>query len=228
MTVPFAVKGSQRWLQVAVENAPEAINAPLRAALGCAPDESVQWVSPRRAARFQEYRDDEVVRRCGFELPAGALSAFWPLRGPLWDGLATVGGRMILIEAKGHIPELVSTRTRAKGAALLQIRKSMREVQTALSPKSLDWVDWTGTFYQYGNRVAHLYFLRQHQIPAHLVNVYFLNAEDVRGPTDPLEWKGAVKVIRTYLGLGRHRLSRYMHDLYIDARPLAAVADTTS
>jgi len=31
-------------------------------------------------------------------------------------------------------------------------------------------------------------------------------------------------VVKTYLGLGRTRMSKYMHDLFIDAGPLATLA----
>jgi hypothetical protein len=102
----------------------------------------------------------------------------------------------------------------------------MEEAQQTLSPKSLGWVDWTGTFYQYANRVAHLHFLREHnKVRAHLVNVYFINATDVGGPTSVDEWKGAIKVVKAYLGLGRTRMSKYMHDVFIDAAPLALLAE---
>ena len=143
----------------------------------------------------------------------------------MWDGLARVGDSVVLIEAKGHIPEIVSPRTRASEPARGKIRRSMEEAQQALSPKSLGWVDWTGTFYQYANRVAHLHFLREHnRIPAHLVNVYFLNATDVGGPTAVDEWKGAITVVKSYLGLGRTRMSKYTHDVFVDVRELALAA----
>jgi len=144
----------------------------------------------------------------------------------MWDGLARTDGSVILVEAKGHIAEIVSPRTRASEPARGRIRRSMEEAQQSLSPKSFGWVDWTSTFYQYANRVAHLQFLREHNgIRAHLVNIYFLNASDVGGPSSIDEWKGAIKVVKTYLGLGRTRMSKYMHDIFVDARPLVAIAD---
>lgn len=98
----------------------------------------------------------------------------------------------------------------------------MREVQQALSPKSVDYVDWTSTFYQYANRIAHLYFLRQQNgVRAHLVNVYFTGATDVDGPATQEEWRGAITVVEAYLGLRRHRLSKYVHKAFIDVAPLA-------
>ena len=100
----------------------------------------------------------------------------------------------------------------------------MRAVQQALVPRSVGLVDWTGTFYQYANRIAHLHFLRvDNGARAHLVNIYFLNADDVGGPTDRAEWNGAIKVVECYLGLGRHRLAKYMHELFVDVSPLKAL-----
>jgi len=222
---PFARKGSQRWLQVAVNLDSEILNAPIRDTLKT-PDASVEWISPLRATRFQEYRDEQFVSKCRIELKRRPLRDFWPTGGPMWDGLARTDGSVILVEAKGHIAEIVSPRTRASEPARGRIRRSMEEAQQSLSPKSFGWVDWTSTFYQYANRVAHLQFLREYNgIPAHLVNVYFLNASDVGGPSSIDEWKGAIKVVKTYLGLGRTRMSKYVHDIFVDARPLVALAD---
>jgi hypothetical protein len=225
MTTPvrFAKKGSQRWLQVAVERAPQLVEMPLCEALG-KPGASVTWLSPLRADRFQEYRDGDMLNRCSINLKYRPLADFWPTGGPMWDGLARCDDDVLLVEAKAHIPEIVSPRTKATEPARGRIRKSMEEAQASLSPKSLGHVDWTGTFYQYANRVAHLQFLREHnRIPAHLVNIYFLNATDVGGPADIAEWRGALTVVRSYLGLGRHRMSRYMHDVFVDAQALAAL-----
>jgi hypothetical protein len=225
MNPSFAKKGSQRWLQVAVDRLPEALNAPIRAALS-RPGVAIEWISPLRAQSFQEYRDQDVMSRCQIDLKHRMLSDFWPAGGPMWDGLARCGDDVILLEAKAHIPEIVSPRTRASEPARGRIRKSMEDAQRSLSPKSLGWVDWTGTFYQYANRVAHLQFLREHnKIRAHLVNVYFINATDVGGPSNADEWKGAIKVVKAYLGLGRTRMSKYMHDVFIDVTPLVPLAE---
>ena len=225
MNSAFAKKGSQRWLQVAVERMPEALNAPIRTALS-RPNGSIEWLSPLRADSFQEYRDQDVISRCRIDLAYRALADFWPAGGPMWDGLGRCDDEVILLEAKAHIPEIVSPRTRATEPARGRIKKSMEDAQHSLSPKSLGWVDWTGTFYQYANRVAHLQFLREHnKVRAHLVNVYFINAADVGGPSNADEWRGAIKVVKAYLGLGRTRMSKYMHDVFVDDAVLAPLAE---
>ena len=225
MTDSYAAKGSQRWLQIAIDRAPQLVDRPIRAAMGTPADVAIEWLSPLRSDRFVEYRDGATFTKCGVELSKRRLHEFWPQRGPMWDGLArTSMGDILLVEAKAHIPELVSPRSRATEPARGRIAKSMREVQVALAPKSVDYVDWTSTFYQYANRVAHLYFLREcNGVRAHLVNIYFVNALDVNGPNNPAEWQGAIKVVECYLGLGRTRLTKYMHKVFVDATPLVSL-----
>ena len=225
MQSAYAKKGSQRWLQIAVDRAPEVLNGPLRAAMALPPDAAIEWLSPLRAEKFVEYRDGATYARCGIDLSHRPLQEFWPSGGPMWDGLArTDRGDILFVEAKAHVPEIVSGRTRATLSSRSRIAQSMRAVQQALAPRSVGLVDWTGTFYQYANRIAHLHFLRmENGVRAHLVNLYFLNADDVGGPTDRAEWDGAIKVVECYLGLGRHRLSKYMHKLFVDVGPLKAL-----
>lgn len=219
----FAAKGSQRWLQIAVNCRPDVLNAPLRRAMRLPDGAPVEWLSPLAGERFVEYRDGATYDRLGVTLARRPWQDFWPAGGPMWDGLARLGtDDVLLVEAKAHVPEVISTGTRATGANRARIAASLRAVQDALAPRSGGAVDWAGTFYQYANRVAHLHFLREENgVPAHLVYVYFLNAADVGGPADRLEWEGALKVVEGYLGLGRHRLSKYIHKLYVDCRELA-------
>lgn len=223
----FAPKGSQRWLQIAVNRAPEALNEPLRTALALPSDHTVEWRSPRTDHGHLEYRDGAFLDLLECTLNKRKLNDFWPTRGPMWDGLArTTSGDLLLVEAKAHIPEIISGRTRASGDSRNRIGAALRETQQALAPRSLDYVDWSGAFYQYANRLAHLYLLRElNGLPAHLVYVYFLNARDVSGPSEVAEWVGAIKVVEGYLGLGQHRLSRYIHKLFVDVRPLERVVE---
>jgi hypothetical protein len=43
----FAVKGSQRWLQLAVNSRPDLMDAHLRAATGLAPSVALEWLCTR-------------------------------------------------------------------------------------------------------------------------------------------------------------------------------------
>lgn len=218
----LAAKGSQRLLQIAVNFAPEALNTPIREALGLPPGSSVDWMSPLKEDRYREYQDEEFVTRLGISLGKRPLSRFWPSGGPKWDGLGVAGREFLFLEAKAHIAELVSPATRASGNSRTLIAKSLREVQAALAPKST--LDWSGIFYQYTNRLAHLHFLRTvNGVRAHLVNVYFVNAPELRDPVRTAhEWHGALQLLKCYLGIRRHALSRYVHDVFVDAAELPA------
>lgn len=221
MPPPLAAKGSQRWLQIAVNHAPQALESPLRDSMRVGVEETFEWLSPRADDRYLEYRDECFLGRLGCSLSTRKLQEFWPTRGPVWDGLArTSSGNLLLLEAKAHVQEIVSGGSRAQPGSKARILASLRETQEALAPRAKA-VDWSNTFYQYANRLAHLYLLRElNGLPAHLVFVYFLNATDVNGPSDRAEWIGAIKVVEGYLGLGRHRLSRYVHKIFVDVADL--------
>jgi hypothetical protein len=218
-TPTYAGKGSQRWLQIAVNRCPTVLDVPLRAAAGLAPGTAIEWHAPLRDEGFAEYRDRAALDQLKVQLTRRPVEDFWPARGPVWDGLARAAtGDVFLVEAKAHIGEMVSGPSRASEASIGKIRESLREVQRAIAPGA-DEVDWSGTFYQYANRLAHLHLLRvQNEIPAHLVFVYFLNATDVGGPSERAEYEGATKVIEHHLGVRQSELTRYIHKLYVDVR----------
>ena len=138
----------------------------------------------------------------------------------MWDGLARIGkDGLLLFEAKSHIGELFSiTKAKAKNS-IREISQSLTLTQEFLGVKS--HLDWTTPFYQYTNRLAHLYFLRElNKLPAYLVFVYFINDPDMHGPSTREEWQGALKLMKTLLGLSRHKLSKYMADIFIDVNEL--------
>ena len=146
------------------------------------------------------------------------LNEFWPTRGPQWDALAiTTDKRILLIEAKANIPEIVSPPTSAGQKSKELIDKSLKETKDYLRIKND--IDWSGTFYQYTNRLAHLYFLRvKRDIPTYLINIYFIGDKSVNGPNTQGEWKAALQVLYSYLGLSRHKLSKYMADIFIEVK----------
>lgn len=224
-TPAFAAKGSQRWLQLAINRRPDLIDAHLRTAIGFAPHVAIEWLSPLASENFVEYSEELTFQRLGVRLARRPLQDFWPTGGPRWDGLARAStGDVLLVEAKAHIGEMVSTATRASEPARSKIVESLRSVQQEIAPGA-EAVDWAGTFYQYTNRLAHLHLLRlQNDIPAHLVYVYFLHATDVSGPTERAEYEGALKVIDHYLGVRPSRLTRFLHKLFIDVRDLEATS----
>lgn len=160
-------------------------------------------------------------RSLGVALNQRALSDFWPRRGPVWDGLGrTARGDLLLVEAKAYIGEMLSPPSQAGEVSSRQIAAAMAEVKDYLRV-GID-AEWMGRFYQYTNRLAHLYLLRvANNLEACLIFVHFFGDEDMGGPATSAEWEGAIKVMKAVLGLReRHRLSRYVIDAFVDVRQM--------
>jgi hypothetical protein len=216
-----AVRGSQKWMQIAVNQKPDVLDSVMSTPLSLPPDEQLTWLSPLERDGCKEYADQAFIDLLGVELTERRLSDFWPKGGPHWDALGkTTKGRLLLVEAKAHIPEVVSPPSAATASSLKRIRESLEEVRRYLGVRKD--VDWSGWFYQYTNRLAHLYLLRElNGLPAELVFVCFVNDEDMGGPTGVEQWKGAVELLEAYLGLPRnHRLSDFVHHVCLDIRRL--------
>ncbi len=212
-----AQRGSQKWLQEFVTQRQDMLEHALFQAGVLDTQETVVWLSPLRSDDFAEYRDDTFLKCLGIDLSKRSLSTFWPRGGPQWDGLGkTSNGKLLLVEAKAHIPEMCSPPTQAKGDSLCLIQASLGEVKEGLG--IYNKVDWAGVYYQYANRMAHLYLLRElNDLPAYLVFLDFFNDTEMNGPTHPGEWHGAVALLESHLGLPRrHKLSNYVAHVCVD------------
>lgn len=211
-----ATRGSQFWLQKLVNEEPESLNRHIVEQIPSLEGSSIEWLSPLASENFREYRDQAFLGKLGIELPERTLSEFWPNGGPVWDGLARTGnGEVLLVEAKSHIPEAVSPPSRASPRSLELIRASLDETKDFM--KGNPDADWSGIFYQYTNRLAHLYLLRElNRLPARMVFINFVGDTDMGGPDTPEEWKGAILAIETYLGVTRSRLSSYVAHVHLD------------
>ena len=217
-------KGSLHWIQRAVNDRPDLLNAAITAqlpALG-----SIEWVSPLRDHGFAEYRDEDFLACVGLnpdqlKVP---LSRFWPPRGPQWDALGrTQRKQIILVEAKANIPEILSPATQASPASARLIKRSLAATQRWL--KSRPGCDWSQRFYQYANRLAHLHYLwRLCGVDAYLVFVYFTNANDVAGPETAAEWRAAIEVLHEALGIRGRLPAARVADVFVDVTALEARA----
>ncbi len=208
--------GSLKNLQVAINEKKRYLDCEISKVIG--KQMKIDWRSPLKMDDYAEYRDKDFLIRLGIlneiKYP---LSNFWPDNGPQWDALGVSGDEMILVEAKANIPEMVSPGTDAKNLkSIKKIKNSLDEVKKYLNINKD--IDWTGTFYQYVNRIAHLYYLREkNQIKAHLLFIYFINDITVHGPKTKDEWLGAIQTMECYLGLSKkHKLREYIHDVFID------------
>jgi hypothetical protein len=123
-----------------------------------------------------------------------------------------------LVEAKAHIPEMLSPASIAGPVSKDRIEQALARVIADLGAKPK--APWTECFYQYANRVAHLWFLKQNGVSAKLVLVSFLRDLDMRGPTHPEAWNAATQVMDYVLGLRCHRLSGDVLHVTVDVAKL--------
>ena len=214
-----AQRGSQRWLQIAVNRCPEVINSAIVDELGLCSSEKIEWLSPLESDGFAEYRDEQFIERLNVSLNNQPLKDFWPRKGPQWDGLArTSSERLLLLEAKANIPEFDTNPTGATGTSLKKIKAALTETKEFLGVTSE--TDWSQCFYQYANRLAHLYLLRElNNINACLVFIYFLNDPTVcdRDPVSREEWEAAIAHATKHLGIPHSRwVSENVRDVLID------------
>ena len=162
-------------------------------------------MSPIASDGYAEYFDREFLDRLGLSNVKVPLSDFWPQGGPRWDGLAkTSSGKLILVEAKAYIEEAVDYKSKAGLKSLAQIRAALAITKQAFG--AADDAPWESPLYQYANRLAHLYYLRQlNGVDAYLLFLYFADAPDVPKPCSKQQWQGALRLIEKCLGLGAHR-----------------------
>lgn len=215
-------RGSLKWIRHAVNIDTQLFNEKVRNACGLTSDQGITWMSPLAEDDYAEYRDQAFLDRLGIKLERHPLPNFWPNRGPQWDALGkTDDGKVLLVEAKANVPEVVSPGTNASSRSRILIERSLSEVQTFLGINP--GISWTGRLYQYANRIAHLYLLRTlNQIDTHLLFVYFTGDRDVGGPASVAEWTAALTIAKGVLGLGeRHRLSRFVHEIFVDVAELS-------
>lgn len=206
---PKGVRGSLRWIQHFVNEDPGS----LQTAIGIGP---IHWCSPLASDAYSEYRDGAVLDLLGVKLSKRSLPSFWPARGPQWDALGrAASGEVILVEAKAHVEEILSPSTKASEHSLRRIRASLAE--TAAGMRTVPGaVDWSQKFYQYTNRLAHIYLFRKlNDIPALLVFLYFIGDREMNGPASCREWEAAVAVLHEALGL-RGRMPSYVRDVFVE------------
>jgi hypothetical protein len=207
---PEGTRGSLMWLQACVERAPELLAHP-----ACGP---VRWVSPLRDDGFAEYRDADFLGRLGLAHLAPALAQFWPRRGPQWDALGLSPRGPVLVEAKAHLREFVSPASAAGPASRARIAAAFAAVQHDLG---LPPHDWTGAWYQYANRLAHLWWLRRQGVEAALLFVSFTHDPTLGAPATRADWHAAFARADAALGLpAGHALAAHVHHVYPDVRAL--------
>jgi hypothetical protein len=221
---PSETTRSEHWMRVAVDD-PTHLNRCIRDEFKWRPDDYIEWVSPVKSDGYAEYYDQAFLTRLGLDTLAVPLTEFWPTGGPRWDALAKAGGgKVILVEAKAYIEEVVDGGSRATPGSAAKIAAALARTKAAFGSASAG--SWESPFYQYVNRLAHLYFLREiNGVDAYLVFLNFADAPDVPEPSSELEWKGADRLIRKCLGIRSHR---YRVNIATIVQPVSAFARPAS
>ena len=82
------------------------------------------------------------------------------------------GFEHLLVEAKAHVEELRSACGAKEEGGLDMIRDALTAT-IAANGFQVPVERWLRLLYQYANRLAHLHFLLQHDVPARLIFIYF-------------------------------------------------------
>ena len=212
---PSDVPGSLSDIQILVNEHPNSFSKAVIKKLNVK-SSNIEWVSPLKDDKYAEYSDSGFINKLDIASLKVNLDKFWSKDGPQWDALGKGDKREVfLVEANADIPEIVTQGLKAGNTKPLKlIKKSLEAAKTYLEIKNN--ADWSGTFYQYTSRLAHLYYLRTiNRVPAYLVFVYFIGDERVSGPTTIEEWKAAITVMKKHLGVSKHKLSKYIAEIFI-------------
>lgn len=216
---PNGTKGSLKWIQHVVNDCPDVLSNTVIDAIGVDKEQPVEWLSPKADDDYSEYRDQDFLDLLGIKLSETSFNDFWPKRGPQWDALGRIEDKAyFLVEAKAHVSEIISSSQAKSAKSKALINNSLDETRKYL--KLNPNIDLSKGFYQYSNRLAHLYLLRKlNNIPAYLIFVYFTN-DHTHVPTTRDEWKGALQLMYAILGTHKHKLSKYVIDVFIDVEDL--------
>jgi hypothetical protein len=211
-------KGSLKWIQRLVSEHRDLLEQPLRSAGALDANATVEWISPRGADGWAEYRDTGFLDQLRLSHLRDELRAFWPSMGPQWDALGRTGeDGVVLVEAKAHLAEFISKCEAVAPASIAKIEAALDATQEVLGARKSS--EWMTRYYQYANRLAHLHFLRAHGVDAQLAFVYFVGDDEMPGPTSRSDFEHAVREVRHSLGLPGPSTSHIV-DVYVDVTAL--------
>jgi len=215
-------KGSMKWIQILINDRSDIINSRIRSKFDIPQNIAIQWLSPLKEEDYAEYRDEAFLTALGL-MPQSMkvkLNDFWPKGGPQWDALGRLSdGTPLLVEGKAHISEVLSYIQAKSPKSIKLIEQSFERTKKKLGVRTSN--PWTGPFYQYANRIAHLHFLNNlNGIKSYLVFVNFVGDKEMGGPKSEYEWVGVDSLIHSYLGVGPMNLKPYMADICVDVGEL--------
>lgn len=218
-----AYAGSQRQVQTWVNEHAAKLAREVGDAIGPEVDgDLIEWKAPLKSEGYQEPLDQGFLKALGLAQHAEQLVGFWPSSGPRWDALGVVKGAggaagVLLVEAKSYPAEIEGSGMGATDP--MSIRMISEALGWAKGVLGADrTADWTGRYYQYANRLAHVCFLRyQLGIPSWLVNLCF--AGDPHRDTSPEEWEEALGQVKSSLGFSTGHIPHSV-DIILPAKAL--------
>lgn len=215
------------------EQQPAVLDAAILEKIRTPAGASIDWFYPPRPMQKAAREPQGLKFLKGQEDQKQVLEtwrAFWPQTGrqQSWDGVARlrVNGKLLdwlLIEAKATHPEFCSGPSHAsKKGGYKQIERALGRTKGHLGVHR-DF-PWLGTYYQYANRLACLYFLNSRaSIPARLIGIYFTGdcfPDGRRCPESAEEWNDLIHARELTLGLSNHHpLKDRIHEVFIAAMP---------
>jgi hypothetical protein len=134
----------------------------------------------------------------------------------------------LFVEAKGHERELRGGGTKARDSGNLErIAGALHDVQNALHVQP--GTNWLGPVYQPANRLAWLWFAREHPshrgdpLPVWLVSIYFCGGKypwgrsGKEGPVDEEAWRPHIDALQREMRVPEppHELSRHCIELFL-------------
>ena len=167
---------------------------------------------------------DAEIKGLGFLQPDDpariAWKQWWPQGRGIhnWDAVGQIRfgevEEWLLVEAKANLEELRSDCGAKSPTNRPKIERALAETKQALSvPEDRDWLNG---YYQFCNRVAVLYFLNQHGVPARLLHIYFLGDPRRTCPCDQDGWQEALQLQEEHVGLPEgHKLEGRIHKLFL-------------
>ncbi|MBM4300887.1 MAG: hypothetical protein FJ121_05055 [Deltaproteobacteria bacterium] len=224
-------RGSQKWIQNIINACPELLNIRIREKVATLFGREICWVSPLKEDEFAEYRDGAFLKRLNLQELSEELQQFWPKNGPQWDALGRTTNEkaFILVEAKANVPEMVSICGAKDEKSLNTISERLAETQRWLNCQRT-LVDWKSGFYQYANRLAHLYFLREKAgKEAYLIFLYFIDditydgGQQVSIATSHEAWNSALKLQKKLMGLPARSLTGRVIELFISTNEINTI-----
>ena len=135
-----------------------------------------------------------------------------------WDAVGYVQvdsqNEILLVEAKAHVEELKSPCKAESQGGLPMITNALNDVKRYYGVK--DSIDWLKPYYQYANRLAVLYFLNTHNIPARLIFIYFMGDDYPSKicPKNNDEWRKYLNDMYNTLGLGDKLPLQRVHNIF--------------